>query len=179
MDMKTIALHMWPLWLLGVSMLIATYRSEHRDLIRVDKEAIKKWTGSLLLIALFRILSWKYLLGPIMGDKVNAVLSIPWQMTLTVFWEDACHTLPLVLLARFLGESIPAKVIYYLMLAMVTVSFGLGHVYQGYFAAALLSMAIPYTVKLGKKYGFGTMMLGHMLYDLTTILTLKFCLSFL
>lgn len=183
MDIKTVALNMWPCWLLGVLMIWTTLRSEHKDLVRVDKRAFPPFIKAMLFLFAYRFFFFKFLAGKTMMDAIvgakqlNGVLSIPWPLTLTVFWEDACHTLPLALLQRFVGESMPAKIFYYAMLIMVMFSFALGHVYQGYFAAAMISMAIPWTLSLGKKYGFGTMMICHMLYDLTTILTLKWLLG--
>jgi hypothetical protein len=58
-------------------------------------------------------------------------------------------------------------------IATVMVSFGLGHVYQGWAAAAMLSFYIPFTFKKGQEVGFGTVMLCHTLYDLATILVMK------
>ena len=104
---------------------------------------------------------------------------IPWELTLSVFWEDSCHGLPVLLLQLFLGTDKKWKwAIHALCTAIVMVSFGLGHVYQGIFAACLISFYIPYSIKIGKQYGFGTVMLCHTLYDLTTLLSLKLLVGF-
>lgn len=178
MDMKTIVLNMLPFWILGWTMIYLTYKSDDRDLLKVSPKAVLKWMGYLAILTVYRVVAWKYM-SAFMGDKVNVVASIPWQATLSVFWEDAAHTLPVALLGRWMGEGKLAKAAYYAAMALMTVSFGLGHVYQGIPAACMLSMYIPVTINLAKKHGFGTIMIGHVLYDLTTIVTIKHMLGLL
>lgn len=163
---------MWPNWLLGAFMLWSVAKTRSKDLIRVDKKALKNWLNFLVNISMIRIL-----LATIFHHKfaemTKDVVSIPWPLTLTVFWEDACHGLPLVLIQRFLGTSKWTWPIHAILTLLVMFEFGLGHVYQGVPAAIMLSFYIPVSMHLGKKYGFGTVMVGHTLYDLFTVLTLK------
>lgn len=179
MDFQTIASAMWPCWVFGAGMLYATKKSDHADLLKVDKKALSKWGIFLLLLTVWRIFSFKfYAHSEHFKDSLKAVDQIPWQATLTVFWEDACHGLPLVLLQRLIGtKKWFTKPINYIALLVTMVAFGLGHLYQGVFSAVLLSFYIPYSMKLGKKYGFGTVMLGHMMYDLSTILAIKWMMG--
>lgn len=48
--------------------------------------------------------------------------------------------------------------------------FGLGHLYQGWLAAVLLS-AYPYFISYhyGKKHGYGTVMVAHVIFDIVIL----------
>lgn len=179
MDLKTVALAMYPYWIMGAFAIVAAIKGGHKDAVRVEPKAVGAFLKFLCVITLYRAVLFK--LFPNFGmfkEAGHTITSIPWQLTLTVFWEDACHGLPLLLLQRFIGtEKWWAKAINFIALAFVMIEFGLGHVYQGLIAATLLSFYIPYSIKMGKKFGFGTVMICHTLYDLSTILSLKFLLG--
>lgn len=177
MDLKSMAMTMYPYWLLGAFMIWATVKSGHKEMVRVDKEAVKRWTKFLLIITVYRIFMFKFFFNSHLKEMAHAITQIPWPLTLTVFWEDACHGLPLLLIRNFLGTKWWSWPVNLLLMGTVMLEFGLGHVYQGVFSAALLSFYIPVSINLGKKYGFGTVMIGHTLYDLSTILSLKFLLG--
>lgn len=178
MDFSTIASNLWPSWVLGIGMIAATYKSKFKDLLTISKLSIIKWTGFLCVITILRIISLKLLLksGMSLGaykDTLNAVASIPWPLTLTVFWEDAMHTLPIAILAKITENKFYSKWLNRALILFTMVSFGLGHTYQGMGAAFLLSFYIPLTLKMAKKHGFGTVMVCHVLYDLFTALTIR------
>lgn len=175
MTFTEMALRMYPYWIMGIFMLFAVYQSNHRDLLRIELNKIGKWILFLGGLTIYRIIVFKLFSGNEYLHQAGTGASIiPWQATLTVFWEDACHSLPLVILARALGtDRWWKKGLIGAAIALVMVSFGLGHVYQGYLAAIFLSFYIPFTYKKGQEVGFGTVMICHMLYDLATILTIK------
>lgn len=180
MSIQEIILRMYPYWFLGLFMLYYTYNSKHRDLLRVDFKAVGKWTVFVCLLGLWRYFALKYLPMPgAITHGLQGVLLIPWQMTLTVFWEDMCHGVPLVLLERFLSKKKikHSKWIMRLSTLVVMCSFGLGHLYQGMIAALMLSLYIPYSIKIGKEKGFGTVMICHTLFDLTTIISIRMALG--
>jgi hypothetical protein len=174
MDLKSMALAMYPYWLLGAGVLAATAFAGFKNLIRVEKPALLNFIKFLGIITLYRVVIFTLFphFGPFASSAHN-VIQIPWPLTLTVFWEDACHGLPLLLLRKLIGTNKWTWPIHGLLTAIVMLEFGLGHVYQGLPAAAMLSLYIPYSIKLGEKFGFGTVMIGHTLFDLTTVLTLK------
>lgn len=178
MDLKTMALAMYPYWILGAGVLSATAFAGFKDLIRVEKTAIVAFLKFIGILTLYRVILFTLFphFGPF-ADSAKNVLQIPWPLTLTVFWEDACHGLPLVLLRKLIGTRKWTWPIHGFFTAMIMLEFGLGHLYQGVAAAALLSLYIPYSIKMGQKYGFGTVMICHTLFDLTTVLSLKFLLG--
>ena len=175
MDIKTIASVMYPYWIMGAFVIWATIKAGHKDALRMEKIPILKWIRILLIVAICRFFIFKYTHRVDNPSKATqAILQIPWPLCLTVAWEDALHTLPLFLLRRLIGERWFVLPIHWLATIIMMVEFGMGHLYQGFIAAALLSLYVPITLRLGKKYGFGTVMLCHTLYDLSTILLLKF-----
>lgn len=175
MTFTEMALRMYPYWIMGIFMIFAVWHSSHRDLLRIEPKAIGKWILFLVGLTIYRILIFKmFPNSEYLHQGKEGASIIPWQATLTVFWEDACHSLPLVILARAIGlDKWWEKGLIGTAIAVVMVSFGLGHVYQGYLAAFLLSFYIPFTFKKGQEIGFGTVMICHMIYDLVTILTIK------
>ena len=174
MDLKEIAMPLWPCWMLGIIMLCTVFNSKHRDLIRVDAMGVLKFLRWMVMLTAIRFVFLKFLAPESMIEQVKFMVHfLPWQATLGVFWEDACHTLPLVLLGRIFQKSKwYSRAATPLMLG-VMLSFGSGHMYQGLLASVALAFYIPFSIKLGKKYGFGTVMICHILFDLITLLSFK------
>lgn len=180
MTFTEMALRMYPYWILGLFMMYATYCSKYRNLLRIEWPKLTKFMFFLGFITIYRVIVFKVFAGhDFIRDATSGVTTIPLMATLTVFWEDCAHALPLAIFSLFLGmDSLWKKILTYLVITMVAVSFGLGHVYQGYFAAFLLSFYIPYTFKKGQEVGFGTVMIAHVLYDFITLLTVKNLLGY-
>jgi len=178
MTITEIAMNMYPFWILGIIMMVITYFSQHRELLRVQWKEVGQWAGFLALVTFLRFFVFyvsdllgfsEFITGYISGASI-----IPWQVSLTVFWEDALHAMPVAILARMLGSDKPwKKWVTNAAIGAMMISFGLGHTYQGVIAALALSFYIPFTFKKGQEIGFGTVMLCHMMYDLVTILTVK------
>lgn len=179
MDIKTLTLMMYPYWILGIFVVLATVFAGHKDVVRVEKQSVFKWVKFLFMLTIYRFILFK--LFPHFSIFVEAqknITSIPWPLTLTVFWEDACHGLPLLLLQRWTGmDKTWKKVLNYTLMGLVMIEFGAGHMYQGIMAALFLMLYVPYSIKYAKKYGFGTVMICHTLFDLSTILAFKYLLS--
>lgn len=178
MDFKTIADGLFPYWILGACVVSAVVLSGNKFLLRAEKKPVVKWLAFLGLITAYRLILTK--LFPTfhgMGDSAKNMSIIPWPVALTVFWEDACHGLPLLLLKKLLPTSKKMTLLYTCILGIVMFEFGIGHLYQGVVPAVLLSFYVPYSVKIGEKYGFGTVIIGHMMYDLVTMLFVQYLLG--
>jgi hypothetical protein len=178
MDIKQMVLIMYPYWIIGILIMLATVFAGQKEALRVEKPALIKWVKFLGILTVYRIILFSLFPNFSLFRQAHDAMSIiPWPMTLTVFWEDACHGLPLYLLKKLIGKNKWGKYVFNTILVLVMIAFGLGHVYQGAVAAIMLSFYIPYSIKLGEKYGFGTVMIGHSLFDLTTILAIRFLLG--
>jgi hypothetical protein len=174
MNFTQFALHMYPYWIVGILIICLVLASNFKDLVRIDKTALKKWVLFLVIMTSIRFLLFKLLVPHSVSSLLKGPASIPPLVGLTVFWEDAVHGLPLLILRKLIGVKKWTKPLHAILLGLVMFEFGLGHVYQGGIAAAFLSLYVPYSIKLAKKYGFGTVGIGHMLYDIFTIMLLKF-----
>jgi hypothetical protein len=174
MNISEVAERMWPAWAMGLVMLALVKNSKHANLLKVDKSGLLRFAKWMVVITLIRFVMLKLLAPEEMLESIRSTVNfLPWQTTLGVFWEDMCHTVPLVILGRMYAKEKWYQYARLPLLAMVMFSFGSGHMYQGVLASCMLSLYIPITMKLGKKWGFGTVMLCHMFYDMATLLTLK------
>jgi len=146
-------------WMLGTLSLIYTYRI-NKKYLKVDFDAIKSFMVFMLWLTLFRTVLFFASSNPMEGilHLIN-----PWLM-LGVFWEDAVFVLPLIVLKD--EKNIP-KVLYYILFAISTATFTLGHSYQGIMGLTS-AIYIYFSTKYGRQYGFGTVMICHTLYDLIT-----------
>lgn len=176
MDFKTIAENLFPYWLLGVMVVLAVICAGQKHLLRVEKKPIINWMVFLAFITALRFLLTKLMNFNGIGSP-NTFSFLPWYVSLTVFWEDMCHGLPLVILKKLIGTKWWTKFIHLPLLALVMIEFGLGHAYQGIFAIVLLGFYVPYSMRIGEKYGFGTLVLCHMLYDAVTLLFVQYIIG--
>lgn len=164
---------MFPYWILGALVIGAVIAAGEKRLLRIERRPVIDWILFLIMVTVIRFVILKVLgIGILPGKNPNIIL-LPWAVSLTVYWEDACHSLPLEILRKLIGESIPSLFIHIPALVATMISFGAGHLYQGVAAAVLLSLYIPYSRQAGRKYGFGTVIVCHMLYDLVTILFVR------
>lgn len=173
MDITTIASEMWPSWLMGISIILLVLWSGNKHFLRINKRALVKWAKLLVIVTFWKVLIYKvFELGSLFGS-IGSASFIPLSMVFTVFWEDAVFGLPLMLLRLKIGKKRWPLPFYWLYMAAAMVIFGAGHMYQGPIRACLLSLYVPLTVKIGQKHGFGTVMIGHVMYDLVTLAFIK------
>lgn len=86
-----------------------------------------------------------------------------------VWWEDACFVLPYLLAYNYIGKK--AYFLFPLFLSTNYI-FMQGHAYQG--PVGQITFIFPFiSFYYGKKYGLGTMMLCHILYDTSIVLCLS------
>lgn len=178
MSISQVVMQMWPMWMMGLFMIYLTWKSEHRNILRIEPKPVLKFTKTLAIIAVLRFLAFKFAIPESVADSARATMHmIPWQALFGVFWEDACHSMPLVLAGLMWGGSRWYPWLSKIALAVVALSFGSGHIYQGVFPAVAICAYIPVAMKLGKQFGFGTVMLCHILYDMSTLLTMRWILG--
>lgn len=174
MDIQTVASEMYPSWLLGISIILLILWSGQKHHLRVNKEGLKKWARLLFIATCWKVAIYKvFAFSSLFGGSMEQASFIPISMAFTVFWEDAVFGLPLMLLRLKIGNKKWPLPFYWLYMAIAMAVFGSGHTYQGIIQACMLSFYVPLTVRIGKKHGFGTVMIGHMMYDLVTLTFMK------
>jgi hypothetical protein len=147
-------------WILGVLSLIYTYRID-KSYLRIDVKALKGFGIFLLWLTLIR--SFIFTISQSMPMSDILPLINPWLM-LGVFWEDAIHVMPLIILK---DKEVINKYVYYALFACSALVFASGHMYQGWIGLASI-LYMYFSAKYGRKHGFGTVMICHTAYDLTT-----------
>lgn len=170
---------MYPYWVFGICMIISIYFSKFKYLIRIQKSAVLKWIKLISIATLIRFIVFYYLkyTGEELPDSLGNITTLPWQSAFTVFWEDAVHTLPIAIMMDYIGtEKWYNRLLFFLIIFYSTIDFGMGHLYQGIYASIVISLYVPISLFLGRKYGFGTIMSCHVIYDAFTIFTAMYFL---
>lgn len=178
MTMSELALRMIPFWFFGLFMVYSTIYSGNKDLLRFESKPFAKWLVFIFFLSLYRMCIFHFFSDhELIRAQTQAVTQIPWQAAFTVFWEDMSFVVPLVLLSRMLPKKRWAEAVKVIALIFMMVSFGSGHIYQGWFSALLLSFYVPVSLGRGQKVGFGTIILCHMAYYLSTMLAIRWAIG--
>jgi hypothetical protein len=129
-------------------------------LVRVELKAVWTFIKIMLALTAFRIAG--YLID---GTLPELETQLPYNYFL-VWWEDAIFTLPLLILKY---KNVSNKILIPLMV-MSSVAFASAHIYiDPWWAAFLLCYVYYFSYRNGLKYGLGTVMVCHVLYDLTIV----------
>jgi len=146
---------------------IQLFNKEEKDLFRVSWDKLAQFTAFLFVLALFRLLQYDYLVGHglITMPRLPEELQFRKYSFGLVFWEDFFFAVPIY----FIMKNCKRNWLKYGSIALISILFGLGHAYQGWTGVAI-TMFAPFFIsyRFGKQYGFGTSMLGHIMYDCTT-----------
>lgn len=146
---------------------------EDRKIMRLDFKAVQVFITLMILLTFLRIALASAIhdagFNPLDVNKGINQVSF-WQLGL-VFWEDAFFAAPIYYMKDRL--RLP-RFVWLPIVAALSIYFALGHLYQSELAF-FATLLIPYFVfyKFGKKYGFGTTMVCHVLFDMFTLLTFK------
>lgn len=159
--------NMIPFYILGTLIVLFTMISKHSDLLSIKVSNIKKFFIFMVLVFIVKTLEVVYLFSPedLMSMQVLLLYIDPVSLSM-VYWEDAVHTLPIAIISRYVSGP-KSKFILIPILILTMISFGYGHLYQGALAASLLSLYVPISYYYGLRFGFGTVMICHVMYDLT------------
>jgi membrane protease YdiL (CAAX protease family) len=133
-----------------------------KGIVGINKEKVMKFVRFMALVSAIRLVLFS-------GMSSNqAIDSIGLLSLAMVFWEDAVFTLPALVLDRA-GAS---KKVVNSILAISAIVFASGHVSYGFTWMLLTLLYVPFiSFKYGKKYGLGTVMVCHILYDVMTLIT--------
>lgn len=144
-----------------------------RKILKIDLNAIQSFLTLMTLLTFLRLaLASIAIEFDIYPQDINKGLAhIPYWRLALVFWEDAFFAIPIYYMKDRWNWS---KYIWLPIVAALSVAFGLGHMYQGEWAF-FATLVIPYAIfyRYGKRFGFGTTMICHILFDMITITTFK------
>lgn len=163
------------IFLIVSSLGILLYKNYKKDeFIRIEWDALAKFVGFMAIITMVRfcMADIAMMFSPETIESVTrSVQGIGVGSTLFVFWEDVWFVMPIAFIMRKIFPT--HKKIATLLIVLISVIFGMGHLYQGYMAAVLALYPFFISYRYGKKYGLGTVMLCHMFYDFVTVMTVK------
>lgn len=135
-----------------------------KELIRIEWNIVAKFSAFLLLLTAIR---FALLEGSTTGGYMPGFSGLQ-----LVPWEDAVFSMTGI---YFFKDFLKLRKRFWIPIAIASsVLFASGHIVYGYQWAAI-TLVFPYFIsyRYGKKYGYGTAMVGHILYDFTTLLTVK------
>jgi hypothetical protein len=151
-----------------VAMIIINFTRE-KEIMRISWDKLAQFVAFLVVLFVIRLMIYDFQYS---SGTMTQLPTIPpeiagnkWTLGL-VFWEDMFFAVPLYFIWKYMSR----KWLQVTLTVIISALFGLGHFYQGWFGVAITSL-LPYFVSyhFGKKYGFGTCMLGHILYDVSTV----------
>lgn len=164
------------LFLIISSICILKYKHWKKDdSIRIEWEQVAKFLGVMALLTMLRFCLadiWMQLVPESIIDYISRARSTSDIGSLAfVFWEDVWFGMSIAWIMSYLYPVRKRTAI--AMVVLISLLFGSGHLYQGWIGMILSVYPFFISYKYGKKYGFGTVMVCHMLYDFITVMTVK------
>lgn len=149
-------------WAIGFVILALTFVYD-RKVLQFDPTAFLRFLRVLALG-----LSLSVVLNLLVG-RFPPLPPVGFGSLFMVWWEDMLFGVLLI----YYAEMFLPRWLFVPVVVLSSLWFGAGHLYQGWFVALLLSL-YPYFIsyKFGKKYGFGTVMVAHVVYDLAIVSSL-------
>lgn len=146
--------------ILGAALILVIVYIFDRERLQFDVTAFKAFLKILFIGSAISVVL-NTLLGRIPPQPFSDFSSL-----LFVWWEDILF----ILLPLFYGKKYLPHWAFVIVAVLTSAVFGLGHLYQGWLAAVLLS-AYPYFISYhyGKKHGFGTVMVAHVVFDIVIL----------
>lgn len=150
----------------GVLLLFAI--KKHPDLVRIEIRRILYFSAFFIPYSFISaaISAFQDPLG-MLQNFLQVKSSMPLDSFFGVYWEDMFFVFPYLLaLKKYKHKALALFPIF----VFTTLYFASGHMYQG---EGWLITAIypPISLYFGRKYGLGTMMVIHILYDSTIVMS--------
>ena len=160
-------------------MLITRFTDKHA--MRADFGAVAKFLAFMAMVTCIRIAGYDFMMRtgtPLPGVPPELSAIGLWRLIL-VFWEDAFYVLPIYWMSKYEKDK-KFKLLTWSWALGLSLNFALGHAYQGLGGVAM-TFFYPFFIsfRYGKKNGFGTIMMCHILYDFITVMTIKLMPYFL
>lgn len=154
-----------------ISLAIGTYLwLFDRKMLSLNLDKINSFIGFMVLVCVLRVCLIDFC-SEFFQSELPTDSGIPLWYLPFVFWEDLFFGGLVYLSHKFIKN----RFISLLSIILISLWFASGHLYQGYYIAALTGI-YPYFIsyRFAKKNGFGTVMVCHILYDFITVLLVKF-----
>lgn len=151
-------------------LMVLLFRIFDPKTIRIEWKNFAAFVALMMLVTFLRLAFYDTLMriSPEFLPKMyDELLHLPKIFLTLVWWEDGFYVLPM-----FLGYKYLPKKWAHGLAILLSANFALGHIYQG-ITGVLITSLYPYFIsyRYGKKYGFGTVMCGHVFYDFITYYT--------
>jgi hypothetical protein len=163
-----------PLILSIVFLGIAYFKN--KNLMRIDKPFVKKVLVYIFIAKLISIGFTDLMVTLGYVDKyslLNATKSpMPFFWFFMVFWEDGFYGLTIYYLKE-VNKTLP-EIVKTILISGICFKFMLGHLYQG--SIGMMAIIYPFYLSYtyGKRHGFGSVMVLHILFDLISFMMYNF-----
>ena len=152
------------LYMYVFGILALAYTSQfHKNLLKIDLKGLKKFLLALSGITLMRIAMLNLFPAEFQNVAAN-LINISWWQCILAGYEEVMFTLPAVLVIAYTDN----KYLKYLLTGLIAGVFALGHAYQGMYGV-IVTFYYMFAIapKYLKKYGLYTMIVAHILFDLS------------
>lgn len=172
---------LYPTLILSSLGIIAWKNWKNDDSIRIEWQSVAKFLAFMVFLTMLRVCFADIIDGLFPGyiqEKIGSIAGqVPMGQLAFVFWEDVWFGMPIAWLMRKVYPKYPKLAITGSIL--ISAVFMSGHFYQGAMGAITIVYPFFISYRYGKKYGFGTVMVCHMLYDFISLSTAKIVLALL
>lgn len=156
------------MWIIFFAVLIIalTYKFYDKEIVRIEWKSLG---GFIAFLVLDYCIAYLGLLSGSVIDHINVPPQIDYHSLIWVWWEDAVFVLPFFYFRNWL-----TKYYYIALWVLFSLVFGYFHLYQGYIAMGVASL-YPFLIsyRYGKKFGMGTVMVAHIIFDFSQLLFAK------
>lgn len=135
-----------------------------RKKLNIQLENVAKFLAAMVILTFIKLCIWN-------GNAVQSnTYGINMQSLLFVFLEDAFFAM----VPFYICKRINSKALKIMIWTFFSISFGMGHIYQGIHAVFVTAL-YPYFIsnRYAKKTSFGTVMTCHFLWDCFVLLMPK------
>lgn len=138
-----------------------------RKTIRIEWDAISRFLAFMTLATCLRLAFYDLMVKfapQAIPQMHQQLIEMPKILFAMVWWEDAFFVLPIFLAFKYCNKYLAIAVAIFF-----SMWFGFGHAYQGLYGVMITSIyPVFISLRYGRKYGFGTVMICHILYDFLT-----------
>lgn len=156
------------LYIVGSILALIYVNKKHEEQFDIDFDGLSKFVAFMVLVTMVRLCIFDT--GLINVSKFHKFPLKMWSFMFVIF-EDVFF----VMIPYYLTRNSKSRVYKAIMWSCFSLVFATGHLYQGYFIAAITAL-YPYHVsrRFALKTSFATVMACHFIYDCITFITLKF-----